>query len=401
MARIKQIGISFFIVVIFSGCDFVSTQKTFVVATPKNDASYHYASKHFEAFLAKGGFKIKTMETANAIEANRAVAEGRADLTFIMNCSLFIPESLSDVGSNLRTILPLYTRLMFWYSKDQRDSILTRDMFRKKRIGLEILEGETQSNLSGVLQKIEVESVSYTAAEEGADIQHFWGTYYGPRAQRFEREGYIPVSLTPDWIQYLTVTNPALQEFVIHGIPGRTNGAELMTVKTSTLLVGSSKLGERAVHDLTEYIYQHKLSLLAYDRMYSSINEQVDRESLLYPMHLGADAYLRRDQPTFLERYSDSLALLISLLAIAYGAVQAIRLRMARRKKDQLDIYFLEFLAIKDSNSLDQREIEEMYDRLFHKLLTKMTDERIEKGDFHILARLIQQEFANLRLAKR
>ncbi|MEL7003674.1 MAG: hypothetical protein AAFN93_13205 [Bacteroidota bacterium] len=118
---------------------------------------------------------------------------------------------------------------------------------------------------------------------------------------------------------------------------------------------------------------------------------------MLYPLHAGTDAFLRRDEPSFLERYADALALILSILAIIYGGIQTARNAFLRKRKDQVDMYFIEFLNIRESSNENNRAIVERYDALLHKVLIQMTNEKLDKNDFHILSRLIQQELTNLK----
>ncbi|MEM1405486.1 MAG: hypothetical protein AAGG59_01830 [Bacteroidota bacterium] len=369
-----------------------------MLAIPQKDVSYNYAAGHLKSFLEEGGYSIEIRKVETAIEANRLVAEGKADLTFILNHSLFIPQTLHDHGAKLRTIAPLFRRLLFLFTKNGETEGPVRNIFTNKTVKLEVLEGETHRNLMQMLNEAALDSVNYSDSGPG-DLYHFWGTYYGQRARDLFANGWESISLNEDWIQFLLLNNPALEEFVLPGIPGIDNEHLLRTVATETLLVGSSRLGENTVHDLAQYLYHNKLRMLGYDRMYNSIDEHFNAEELLYPLHEGTDAYLRRDEPTFLEKYSDALALFISVLAIFYGAAQAIQSKIARRKKDQVDTYFIEFLTIKENHFEDRTKSEEQYDALFHKVLIQMTDEKLDKTDFHILSRLIQQELTNLKMS--
>ena len=51
----------------------------------------------------------------------------------------------------------------------------------------------------------------------------------------------------------------------------------------------------------------------------------------------------------------------------------------------------------KENQELDEVGKSAQYDQLFRRVITKVTDEKLETGDFHILSRLIQQEIANLK----
>jgi hypothetical protein len=135
---------------------------------------------------------------------------------------------------------------------------------------------------------------------------------------------------------------------------------------------------------------------MGYDLMYRSVNEAIDASSLLYPLHPGTDAYFRRDQPSFLERYADALAFLISLAAIIYGVIQGLRNRLQAIKKERVDLYFLDFISIR-AKKVSNAEQVVFLEELLNKALIQMTNERLDKNDFDIFSRLIQQEISNIR----
>lgn len=385
---------------LFCGCDFIAPKKKYRLAVPEQDYSYNYAASHLKGFLQQGEFDIEIITVSNVVEANEMVSNGTADLTFVLNHSMFIPGELGEHSGKLRTILPLCTRLMFFFGQEGLESQSIHEEFRNKTIGVEVAKGETETNLREMFRLGAIDSVSFSDNTR-PDLIHFWGTFYGERAKRLQQQGWESISLDDDWIEFLLLNNPALRKFTLPGIPGMESHHMLNTVATETLLVGSSHLGENAVHELSQYIFQHRLKLLGYDRMYLAVNEHFDQETLLYPLHAGTDAYLRRDEPSFLERYSDALALFVSILAIIYGGIQAAKNRLAQRKKDQVDIYFIDFLKIKEATELDSDTKEQRYDELLHKILLQMTDEKLDKSDFHILSRLIQQELTNLKFKEK
>ena len=68
---------------------------------------------------------------------------------------------------------------------------------------------------------------------------------------------------------------------------------------------------------------------------------------------------------------------------------------MRKKKKERIDLYFLEFLDIKASQKNKQEKIQDL-DDLHQRALVQMTSEKMDKGDFHIFSRLLQQELSHL-----
>lgn len=378
-------------------CEMFAPKRSFSLAIPENDHSYNMSSKHLVSILEQGGFKVTIISAENAIEANHLVAQGKADLTFVMNHSDFIPEKLGSEAGRLRTICPMYERLLFLFSQRTKDDSLNAGLLLEgKRIGVEVLNGETHTNFLNLMQSGKIEDVKIVSRDQDPDLIHFWGTYYGPRATQLIEYDWNEVSLSPSWIDFITLNDPSLNSYILPAIPGIEGSESVSTVSTHTLLVGNRDLGEKAIYELSSYIYQHKLDLMKYDIMYRTINEVFDASTLLYPLHEGTDDYLRRYQPTFVERYADLLALVFSVVVVFFGVVQAIRNRIRRKKKERIDLYFLEYLDIK-SRKIDKSEMMGILDDLLHRAMIQMTSEKMDKTDFHIFSRLVQQELFNLK----
>ena len=390
-------SLTFFIAILINGCDSFKPQTTFRLAIPEGDLSYSTSAKHLKYFLEKGGYTIDIVETKNAIEANKLVSQGDADLTFIMNNSDFIPQVLDSNAGKLRTITPIFERLFFIFSKKKyNDSLNTRELLEGSRIGIEILYGETHSNLERLIKTSKIKNVDIVDQNDDPDYIHFWGTYYGPRATKLLNDNWHEVSLKQDLIDFICLNDPSLTPFTLPALPGLKGSEDINTFAVQTYLVGNSKLGEKAIYNLSSYILAHRLDLMGYDVMYSSAKESIDISTLLYPIHIGTDAYIRRDEPTFFERYADVIALLFSISAIVFGLIQTIRNRVKSIRKERIDLYFIEYIKIrseKNSDIITKKKLDDLH----HRALIQMTKEKLDKDDFNIFSRLIQQELTNLK----
>lgn len=379
------------LIVLIASCDLVKPQKTFTFAIPSDDPGYMYTSNQLVDFLNNGGFSVDTIHVENAIEANKLVALGQADLTLVKNHSLFIPEALETSPTSLRTLMPLYTNLMLLYSQELENLGELGD----ESLKIKVDDIEAFIDLYEIFNLSEINNVKITS-EEPSDLIYFWGTLYEERSKRLVQNKWYPVSLDQDWKDFLLHNNTALREFKLPAIPGIRNSKPVHTLASETLLVCSSTTGQRAIHDLSEFVFKHKLKLIEQDRMYRSINEHFNQENLLYPLHEGTHAYLNRKEPNVLKSYSEWFAFIVAVLAILFGLTQALRFTILSRKKGWADQYYLDFLLVKESAGSPEMKSKRL-DSLFGRSLTYMTQRKISKKDFHTLSRLIQNEQANLK----
>jgi TRAP-type uncharacterized transport system substrate-binding protein len=377
-------------------CDFARPQKTFRLAVPRSEY-YDYMAEHLKPFLGSKGYNISILHAESALEAARMVADGEAELCMVNNHSITVALRLAEKGDKLRTVMPLTTRVLFGFTKKPMQDSTAAQVFRGKRIGIEFLGGETHLTLLRFFSAAKIDGYTFVTFEDNPDVIMFWDRFYGERAEDLLAKGWYPRSFTKNWIDFVVLNDHALRPFTLPALPGDPRSIATNTMATDVLLVANEEMGENAGYLLAYAIFQNKVDLIHRDIMYNTINEGFNRETLLFPLHDGTFSYLLRDQPTFFERYAESLALGITILAVIYSAFQAIQGRLKRNQKERIDVYFLEFLDIRQDKEMTLDVRVTKLDELFHRAVVQMTSEKLDKGDFHILSRLIQQDLTMLR----
>lgn len=387
----------FIISFVLCSCDIIAPRKSFRVAIQKDTYVYHQIFNHLDTLLSKKGYQLQLIETENPIQSFRMVSSGNAELTFVNNHSYPLMEKLGSDAGNLRVIMPITKRVFLTFAKHPiADTTSANNIFSGKRIGIEELGGEVHTTLEHRFKRAKIKGIQFVSFDDKPDLLVYWGALHGRRAGEFAKEGWYPVSFNKDWIDFNTEFDEALDPIDIAGVPGDRLSRGIRTFSTTVLLVGNSHLGETACYELAKTIFENRLELLSRERMYAAINENFDKSSLLLPLHDGTRSYLLRDQPSLLERYADAIALLISMVAVIYGAAQAIKRGILQKRKDHLDTYFLEYLQIRKYSSKDSAVQKRKLTELHHKAIVQMTKEKLDKEDFDILSQMIQQELAIL-----
>jgi TRAP-type uncharacterized transport system substrate-binding protein len=380
------------------GCDFVRPQKSFRLAVPKSEYFYNYMAGHLKPFLNSKGYNISIVPAENIIEAVHMVAVGKAELALVNNHSVTVALRLGDQADKLRTVMPITSRVLFAFSKDHLvDSATAKVFFENKRVGIESLGGETHLTFVRLLKEAKIKGVTFVTFNDNPDVVVFWDRFYGERAEGWVEKGWHPYAFRKNFVEFVVLHDHALRPFKLPALPGDPNSIIARTLATDVILVANRDFGENACYLLAQTIFQNKVDLIHRDIMYNSINEVFNKETLLFPLHQGTFSYLLRDQPTFLQQYADSLALGLSVIAVLYSLVLAIQSRLRRNQKERIDKYFIEFLAIRSSKTTTLDERVKKLDELFSRAVVQMTNERLDKGDFHILSRLIQQDLTMLR----
>ncbi len=131
---------------------------------------------------------------------------------------------------------------------------------------------------------------------------------------------------------------PSLQPAVIPVFAyGQAPAQAVGTVRGTTYLLARDALSPTVVARVTELLFREKVALARVDPSLSHLSESFDRAISLYPVHVGAEQYYRRDAPTIIERYSDPISLGISLLAVLWSGLNAWRTARQRARLHQLD----------------------------------------------------------------
>ena len=88
-------------------------------------------------------------------------------------------------------------------------------------------------------------------------------------------------------MDFIMLHDQAIRPFRLPAMPGDPNSIIMNTLATQVILVANKNLGENAAYLLSLALFQNKVELMRQDMMYSSINENFDKERLLYPLHLS------------------------------------------------------------------------------------------------------------------
>ena len=109
-------------------------------------------------------------------------------------------------------------------------------------------------------------------------------------------------------------------------------------------------------------------------------------EGLSIPLHAGSQQYYNRDQPSFLQENAEPIALMITIAAMLFSGLLALRSRLNSGQKNRMDSYNYMLLNIADQArvSNDKVQLSELKNELFGILETVVraldTDEVTEEG---------------------
>lgn len=141
--------------------------------------------------------------------------------------------------------------------------------------------------------------------------------------------------------------NPTVIPALTYELPG--NEESILTVAVDTLLVTRKQVSEATIYELTRTFLEQKQRLTAIaPHLFAGINESFDPLDLNFPLHRGARSYLERDDPSFLERYAETINMLVYVSFLMISAFLAFARWREHKKKDRVDVFYQRLFEIRD-----------------------------------------------------
>jgi hypothetical protein len=92
--------------------------------------------------------------------------------------------------------------------------------------------------------------------------------------------------------------------------------------------------------------------------LFQPIDEDIAQANLAFSLHPGALAFLKRDEPTLIERYSGVAEVLVTLMVALVSAGFALFRIYQVRRKNRLDKFLVDIINIRNSITVQSSEAE-------------------------------------------
>ncbi len=158
------------------------------------------------------------------------------------------------------------------------------------------------------------------------------------------------------------------------------------TATVNRVLVTRGDIDNNAINELTRILFEHRLDLIIRFALASAILKPESGIGISAPLHPGAEQYFNRDQPSFIQENAEPIALVITVFAMMFSGLIALRNRLGNTQKDRMDSYNYMLLNIAETARLakNHEEIRELKEQMFKILETVVraldTDEVTEEG---------------------
>jgi hypothetical protein len=174
------------------------------------------------------------------------------------------------------------------------------------------------------------------------------------------------------------------------------------TISVHALLVAHEDVDEDLAFAITDSLFSHRVELAAQERLLSHLSERYDESLSPYPVHAGADRYYRRDEPTLVQRHSDQIGLALTIGALLWSGLAAVRTARRQRRRSRIETHYEAarrlVRAAQDAHSPD--ELAEARTALVdarERALVELETERLDANDaFIVLQRFLDTAIAEI-----
>ncbi len=357
-----------------------------------------------EIFEERSGVRL-TLATVNTkMSALDALAEDVADLALVENSASFTP--------GVRAVLPVFQSVLHVLARQDFHPADSNQPLRGATIYIADHSNAGHQVIDTVARRqgLNPEDIKFvdTPMEGTVDLILYFGPI-NPDNPPWYMPGYELVSLAKrlnpekeldrDGVRYII---PKMHSFAIpaltYNIPG--NEGPIFTVAADTLLVAKEGVPVRLIYELTKTLIEQKPRFTAVaPHLFGGITESFDPLELNFPLHAGARYYLHRDEPSLLERYAESINLLVYMVFLLLSAVVAFARWRLHRKKDRIDTFYVRALGIQEqAHNGDHTELLEQLDALEQEAFRSLIAEKLAANEsFRIFTDLLLRVRSELR----
>jgi TRAP-type uncharacterized transport system substrate-binding protein len=360
--RILACASALIFVSIFAGC---SDQRDFTIVsdlelgeTPTNHPTVTSLKNALTPIDIHLNFKDQEIEREADIIG--LINDGKIDIGIVKN-----DVEINSGFQNVRTLLPLFPDVLLVLAKnDSSDNI--QSLLHNKKAAMILDKAEELTVIDRFLRKngSAVENITQIHASDSAaildalneneililfaslnsqsvrDILRSWnGVIYSLDDPALIGKGSI--------VDGFCLAYPKAIPFIIpKGTYGKWPLKPVLTFAVYDVIVCHKDLDEHIAYDMLQRIYDMRQSLSEDDFEFGMVEPNFEAHKFSFPLHTGAIKYITRDQPTFWERESEVIGLVLSLLVIGSGSLTTLYRYFKQRRKDRVDTYYQKVLFV-------------------------------------------------------
>ncbi|MDQ8205285.1 TAXI family TRAP transporter solute-binding subunit [Pelagicoccus sp. SDUM812003] len=170
------------------------------------------------------------------------------------------------------------------------------------------------------------------------------------------------------------------------GLYGSFNPSPVLTISTQTVLIAKDDCEEELVRKVAKLLLENVQEVAApFSLVTEQLKEDFNPHHLVLHLHPGSRRYLERDNPSFVERWADVIALIVTFCAAIASGFLALARFNRNRKKDTIDRFYREILELRSkvediASSEERTQLEACVKKAQADVFGLAIDERIESN---------------------
>jgi TRAP-type uncharacterized transport system substrate-binding protein len=325
--------------------------------------------------------KFKDLPIEQESDIIKLINEKKIDIGIVKN-----DVDLHGGFSNVRTLMPLFPDVLLilckndsggsipnLFAKKKASMILDKkeerhviDLFLKKNgTSTENMDEVHASDSAAIIEALNENEILILFASLNSNsvrnILRSWnGSIYTLDDPKLIGQGSI--------VDGFCMSYPKALPFIIpKGTYGRWPLQPVLTFAVYDVLVTHKDMDEHLVYDMLKNIYDMQSTLSEENFEFGLLDADVESHKFSFPLHEGAIKYMTRDKPTFWERESEVLGLIITLVVLASGGLTTLLKHFKQRKKDRVDTYYQKVIYVntrsRETKDLQQKQnyLDELY----------------------------------------
>lgn len=383
------------VLVLYSSC-YEETPHYKIAISDASTSMYHVGMPLIKLLEKEMNVKFDIIDTSSgSVEHIRMLSDGSVDFAIALTTAG--NEELENTNyDNIRTVTPLYNQTLFIIYNDSLKPKNLKGLINGRKIGLGVKKGGTAQFTQKILKEFGIDTSAYTSVysknndnicSENIDVSCSFTSFNNPRIINMLQQkdlqlfslGNVERVYRGSSVDGICKKLWTAKPFII---PKNTYYSKpdkpVLTLSVFTSLLCNKNIRPDFIQELTEILVQKNSNLLKENPVINQISEKNLQKTHYYPLHEGVHLFLDRYQPSFIERYAESIALFITIAIIFSGFIKTYAKWNMQRKKDRIDVYYEEVLQIDEISkntkdvSILKKNLEKLYqirNRAFENLI--------------------------------
>ena len=325
----------------------------------------------------------------------QALVDKEIDLAFIQN------DLAHTRGTNdIRTVIPLFPNISYIFYRNHLKPKNLNDLL----INNSVLVSKDDEYFYKRLFRyygVNIDSIRFNTIKLGASVDEFlhkvatgndnvlcvFAAIHTPHVKRMIENdweifslGDIAFSNRGSSVEGFCMNYPRSEPFIVpRNFFGQKPELPIYTISMDELLIVHEDAGETLIYDLVNDIFEGKHYLSQTEILFNHVTEEFDQDALNFPLHDSTIDYLKRDEPTFFERYAEAFGVIFSILVVMIGGLTSLR----KIRKERIDKYYRRVMACEDISELES---------LSNEAVAQLQNEKLTADEsFTILLNLVEK----------